>query len=159
MTRPHGTPTVYKGITFRSKLESIWARYFDELCIPWQYEPKCFQLKTGPYLPDFLLEPCGKDETFVEVKPYIGADTAKAMQLAREIRRDVVVCYGAPNMTTQALYTPDGQVFDAAIVPGKHSPVYKNVGAGEPGKSIGGYVPEIKRLFAAAWVANGLDKF
>jgi hypothetical protein len=32
-------PTLYGGILFRSKLEADWARCFDSLRMPWQYEP------------------------------------------------------------------------------------------------------------------------
>lgn len=60
-----GIETTYKGIKFRSRLESKWARFFDLLSWRWEYEP--FDL--NGYIPDFVL--IGKKRsTLVEVKPY-----------------------------------------------------------------------------------------
>ena len=32
-------PTVYKNISFRSRLEAKWAIFFDEMGITYRYEP------------------------------------------------------------------------------------------------------------------------
>lgn len=59
------TPTTYKDVEFRSRLEARYAVLFDELGIEWHYEPEGVQLpplnvfgKDWPsvwYLPDFWL--------------------------------------------------------------------------------------------------------
>jgi len=48
-------PTKYKGIMFRSRLESRWAMVLDGLGIPWEYEPEDgkYLLPSGVYWPDF----------------------------------------------------------------------------------------------------------
>lgn len=51
----HVIPTIHKGTQFRSRLEARWAVVFDELGIKWEYEPECFNLPSGKYLPDFRL--------------------------------------------------------------------------------------------------------
>ena len=48
--------THYANCRFRSRIEARWAVFFDHLGIKWQYEPQGFDLPSGPYLPDFLLE-------------------------------------------------------------------------------------------------------
>ncbi|MCC3333550.1 hypothetical protein [Nocardia abscessus] len=48
--------TRYGGCRFRSRIEARWARFFDYLGIGWEYEPQGFDLPSGPYLPDFLLD-------------------------------------------------------------------------------------------------------
>jgi len=54
-------PTAYSGINFRSRLEAQWAHLFDQIGMPWEYEPK---VEKG-WIPDFCL--WGK--FLVEVKP------------------------------------------------------------------------------------------
>lgn len=46
-------PTKYKGITFRSRIEAIWAVFFDTLKWDWRYEDQYYSLPSGNYLPDF----------------------------------------------------------------------------------------------------------
>lgn len=48
--------TSYAGCRFRSRIEARWAVFFDYLGIGWEYEPQGFELPSGPYLPDFLLD-------------------------------------------------------------------------------------------------------
>ena len=49
-------PMEYRGVRFRSKLEGEWARFYDEIGVGWDYEPKRFVLSSGAtYLPDFWL--------------------------------------------------------------------------------------------------------
>lgn len=52
-------PTVYKGVTFRSRIEARWAVFFDAMGIRWDYELEGFELESGGktlrYLPDFWL--------------------------------------------------------------------------------------------------------
>ena len=61
--------TTYKGIQFRSRLESNIAYFLDKLDIKWQYEPKSFLLSNGNhYMPDFYLPEL---KTWVEAKGII----------------------------------------------------------------------------------------
>lgn len=48
--------THYAGCCFRSRIEARWAVFFDYLGIGWDYEPQGFDLPSGLYLPDFLLD-------------------------------------------------------------------------------------------------------
>lgn len=77
--------TRYKGYRFRSRLEARWAVFFDELGVPWRYEPEGYLIgwpkhskdcapesaectcdqPRGRYLPDFYLS---NTKTWVEVK-------------------------------------------------------------------------------------------
>lgn len=47
--------TVYKGITFRSRLEARWAVFFDQIGIKWVYEHEGYETPMGRYVPDFWL--------------------------------------------------------------------------------------------------------
>lgn len=77
-------PTIYKGISFRSRLEARWAIIFDRLGIDWHYETEGYDIPfedgvTLRYLPDFVLYGgrvrCPK-KLFVEVKGQMQADDA-----------------------------------------------------------------------------------
>lgn len=59
-------PTMYRGVTFRSRLEARWAVFYDALGIGWHYEHEGYQLPSGWYLPDFWLPDLG---CHVEIKP------------------------------------------------------------------------------------------
>lgn len=58
-------PTTYNGRIYRSRLESEWARFFDERGIRFAYEEESFDLGGVRYLPDFWLPDV---RTVVEVK-------------------------------------------------------------------------------------------
>jgi hypothetical protein len=65
--------TLYRGRTYRSRLEARWAAFFD--LVDWRYEYEPFDL--NGWIPDFVLfgkEYVGNDllssEVLVEVKPY-----------------------------------------------------------------------------------------
>lgn len=59
--------TVYNGWKFRSRLEAKWAIFFDEMCIPYEYEREGYDLGTfGWYLPDFWLP---RWSCHIEIKP------------------------------------------------------------------------------------------
>lgn len=65
-----GIKTIYKGIEFKSKLESKFALFLDALNIKWKYEPRAFFLhdeegKCFKYIPDFY---CYEIHTWIEVK-------------------------------------------------------------------------------------------
>jgi hypothetical protein len=54
ITKP--IPTIYAGISFRSRLEASYAATFDSIGLRWQYEPEGYVLSDGTwYLPDFYL--------------------------------------------------------------------------------------------------------
>ncbi len=61
------TPTTYKGIKMRSKLEASYAEYLDSIGEKWIYEPERFWLDElqCTYLPDFYLP---RIDTYTEVK-------------------------------------------------------------------------------------------
>lgn len=47
--------TEYNGLKFRSKLEAMHAKLFDNCGIKWIYEPYIIKYSEGEYLPDFYL--------------------------------------------------------------------------------------------------------
>jgi len=59
-----GIPTEYNYRRFRSRLEARWARMFDLLGWPYEYEP----YDLNGWIPDFVL--LGHEEILVEVKPF-----------------------------------------------------------------------------------------
>lgn len=63
---------MYRGRLFRSRLEARWSCLFDELTIPWAYEPIDLQ----GYIPDFIIHA----DLLLEVKPDVDADTLAAAQ-------------------------------------------------------------------------------
>ncbi len=70
-----GIPTEYKHYRFRSRLEAIWARFFDLVGWPWKYEPFDYD----GYIPDFvLLLPAG--HVLVEVKPELSIEDLEIHQ-------------------------------------------------------------------------------
>lgn len=78
--------TYYGGMRFRSRLEARWAVFFDQLDIPFVYEPQGYVLSNGrPYLPDFYLPEC---RTWVEVKGSAAAlDLDQLRRAALELPR------------------------------------------------------------------------
>lgn len=59
-------PTEYKGVTFRSKSEAIFARHLDNIGMIWEYEPLRFQVDGG-WTPDFWavrLQPAERSSEF-----------------------------------------------------------------------------------------------
>jgi hypothetical protein len=59
-------PTKYSGVIFRSKMESLFARWCDEYRQKWIYEPEGLTNGKDCYLPDFLLP---DSKMIVEIKP------------------------------------------------------------------------------------------
>lgn len=60
-------PCLYKDRYYRSKLETKWAFFFDEMGVEYTYEPQGFELPDGRrYCPDFYLR---QIKSFAEVKP------------------------------------------------------------------------------------------
>lgn len=58
-------PTVYSGVTFRSRLEARWAAFFDLIGWKWEYEP--FDL--NGWAPDFRVVTAKGSPILIEVKP------------------------------------------------------------------------------------------
>ncbi len=63
--------TFYNGTYYRSRLEARWAVFFDEMKIPFEYEPKAFKLKDKyTYIPDFCLLSSSPDTVPTQVDPH-----------------------------------------------------------------------------------------
>lgn len=68
-------PSVYKGVTYRSRMEARWAVFMTEAGIPFFYEPEGYQLEDGSfYLPDFYLP---NQDAFMEIKNPLAPDDSK----------------------------------------------------------------------------------
>lgn len=65
-------PTDFKGITFRSKTEAIFAKSLDLSAVAWEYEPERFKHASG-WVPDFWICANGRSGNIVsmvlELKP------------------------------------------------------------------------------------------
>lgn len=86
----------YNNQTFRSQLESRWARFLDKVKEPWEYEPKRYHFEDGlGYSPDFWLVNL---KSFLEVKggAYTPADIQKAQNLAKESQTRVILSLNDP---------------------------------------------------------------
>lgn len=88
-------PTLYKGITYRSRMEARWAVFFDFLKIRHEYESEGYELDGFTYLPDFWLP---DHDFFVEIKPVSPTldESAKAAALAEFTKKTVFVFCGNP---------------------------------------------------------------
>lgn len=80
--------TKYKGKKYRSRTEARWSIFFDEMKVPFQYEPKVFRTPQGGYLPDFLLWPGSIAASWIEVKgpEPIERDYIRAASVAAQSR-------------------------------------------------------------------------
>lgn len=89
-------PSVYLGITFRSRTEARWAVLFQELGLEWNYEPEGHGLSGRGYLPDFYLPQL---RLYVEVKPdeTDGSERSVFAELIRETGKRGVIAYGPPS--------------------------------------------------------------
>lgn len=87
--------THYAGCRFRSRIEARWAVFLDHLGIGWQYEPQGFDLPSGPYLPDFLLD-LG-DGVWWEVKGLEPSQQERDLcwELMEATKQQVYIAYGA----------------------------------------------------------------
>lgn len=82
MRKIKAIPTVYRNIEFRSRLEARWAAWFDEMVIPWTYEPEGFIIDGVPYLPDFYITSINRG-VYIEIKPMGIDDEEKKIALLR----------------------------------------------------------------------------
>lgn len=98
--------TLYKGIRFRSMLETRVAMCLDFLQVPWRYEPFMVASPHGFYLPDFLVD----DAVFLEVKPCAWLPDPRWYWAAMEIRSRTPYHRFAPgsNFSFLQVSPPDG---------------------------------------------------
>ncbi len=79
-------PTTFRGIQYRSILESDWAQWLYERGFNTQYEKRKFKLERGIwYLPDFYIP---EIKTFIEVKGGNMDRVHKPYQLTQELKRE-----------------------------------------------------------------------
>ncbi|MBV2366201.1 PDDEXK family nuclease [Streptomonospora nanhaiensis] len=92
--------TRYAGHRFRSRLEARWAVFFDQLGIPWEYEPQGYLVDGAPYLPDFLLYANSDQAFWFEVKGQFPTDSEleRAQGLATGSELPVYVYFAKPEM-------------------------------------------------------------
>lgn len=78
----------YAGVEFKSRLEARWARFFDALGAPWEYEPRTFRMRgqEWQYTPDFHLP---EERLWVEVKGRFIRDDKYAAKLEAYAHRIV----------------------------------------------------------------------
>lgn len=106
-------PTRYRNTLFRSRLEVRWAILLDQLGIKWLYEPRCFSVCHGGYLPDFYLP---KLKMWAEVKPGPLDSTAltKIMDVAAQTGENALLFEGNPSKLVRMVYPcNDMQALDA----------------------------------------------
>lgn len=71
-------PTIYRGVTYRSRLEARVAQLIDELGLVTLYEPSCFLMAGGEcYIPDWKI--VGED-TYIEARGYCSARGREQIQ-------------------------------------------------------------------------------
>lgn len=111
---PDPIPTVYRGITFRSRIEGRWSVFFDELHIHWEYEPEGFELSPQRrYLPDFFLPDIGPGGSYFEVKgdTPTEAERRRCQDLSTGTRKRVFLAVRAPFPPQLQEYRRDGSIF------------------------------------------------
>lgn len=87
-------PTLWNGITFRSRGEARWAVFFDKAGIDWEYEKEGFDVGGRWYLPDFYLP---EFPFWFEVKPdETEEDLAHFGELCRLSGKRGLIAFGAP---------------------------------------------------------------
>ncbi|HIA52992.1 MAG TPA: hypothetical protein EYN91_13045 [Candidatus Melainabacteria bacterium] len=97
--------TEYGGILYRSRLEAMWAEFFDQNQIRHKYEFIKVDLGTDKYTPDFWLPEFG---LWVEIKPFRQyRPHSKCYRLAIETRRHVLLIQGKPEKHVVDLFDPN----------------------------------------------------
>ncbi len=88
-------PSVYRGVTYRSRMEARWAVFMDHAGVPFIYEPEGYDLGGGLcYIPDFYLR--GMD-AFLEIKNPLDKESLKKPEvLSGESGRRVFVFLSNP---------------------------------------------------------------
>ena len=99
--------TIYNDRRFRSRLEARWAVFFDEMSLPYLYEPEGFQLGEIRYLPDFSLpngirfadEGKHRQNIWIEIKPNAqldDSDRQKITQFVKQTGYSLLLIAGEP---------------------------------------------------------------
>lgn len=89
-------PTVYKGVTYRSRLEARWAIVFDELGLRPMYEPEGFEIGGRNYLPDFAFDTNAVGMAYIEIKPLVPSEFGLYVDFADSIAPIYLIC-GQPS--------------------------------------------------------------
>ncbi len=98
-------PTFYNGITYRSRTEARWARFFDAAGIRFGYEVEGFLLNSGKYLPDFELYFYPGETTYVEVKGAFSVkEVNKCKNLCEVTQKCVLMPEGPPDFRTYEVF-------------------------------------------------------
>lgn len=110
-------PTIYRGITFRSRLEAKWAVFFDALNWDWIYEHQYFKLSSGNYLPDFYFPDFN---AYAEAKPndLTSLERLKCAELSENLTDiPVILLVGIPTFKTLKLMANGGIWLDVVLMP------------------------------------------
>lgn len=105
-----GIRTEYAGTIFRSRHEAAWARTFDALGLPWNYEPT----DLDGYIPDFdlLFE---NAPLLIEIKPLEEAfESAKAKIELSGWPGEAAILVDAESRTVGVM--TDGEAWDTAVL-------------------------------------------
>jgi len=99
-------PTLYNGVTYRSRLEAKWQVFFDELDFETAYEDELVFNDDGEilYVPDFVVYSGIKcrdwtSKHYIEIKPVPPnqAYLNRLKELPLPMHVDILVCVGPPN--------------------------------------------------------------
>lgn len=98
--------TRYDGHHFRSRLEARWAVFFNELDIPWEYEPQGYEINGRKYLPDFWLP---EQSLWFEVKGEMPDEATLDMytEMAAQTNTVFVVALGSIKGATFGVCDPE----------------------------------------------------
>jgi len=102
-------PTLYNGISYRSRLEARWALYFDLINYNFEYELEGYDLgRFGWYLPDFYLINT-KQNCYIEIKPTMPDKPylRKLYEFAKLINDPFYIAVGSPSPENIILYRFD----------------------------------------------------
>lgn len=96
--------TKYNGYKFRSRLEARWAVFFDNIGLPFEYEPEGYDLDGTAYLPDFYIPAW---DAFVEIKPKKPSkeEEEKCKMLHTHSKKIVLLIYGEPYPSKYTIIT------------------------------------------------------
>ena len=100
---PKPIPRMHRGILYRSTLEACWAEFFHQLGAKFDVEPTAYELPSGPYLPDLLIQqPWPEPSMWVEIKPiephYDGQVVKKIKELAKATEIPAMLVIGQPQL-------------------------------------------------------------
>jgi hypothetical protein len=96
--------TEYGGIPYRSRLEALWAQFFDENEIRHKYEFQKVDLVIDKYTPDFWLSDF---RVWVEIKPFRqDRPHSKCYRLAIETGHPVLLIQGKPEQHVIDMFDP-----------------------------------------------------